>query len=317
MKKFIALALAAMMLCAFAACGTPAAPTEPATQPPIPETQPLETEAPEAQAPETEAPTEAPITTLDTPGILLVDNEYCGFSVGAVSENAYLGMTLETSCVNKTDKNLYFTWNSVSVCDYMYDPLWSQEVAPGESVDSTVYIDTFQLEQLGITSVDQIQFTLYVFDRDDFLAEPIVNDVFTIYPTGLTADTVTLPQRQNVPGEQVITQGGSVDFIIESYSEAAGNFTLRCYLGNQDSADLVFGWNDVLVNGAAIDPMWVQEVPSGKRAYSEVTFFSGDLEAQAIEAVEEIEFTLLVTDLEGNPVLEDTFTFRTEDSLVG
>ena len=63
--------------------------------------------------------------------------------------------------------------------------------------------------------------------------------------------------------------------------------------------------------------MWAHEIPAGKRAYSEITFFSGDLEDQAIDMVEEIEFTLLVTDLEGEEVLSEICTFRAEDSLVG
>lgn len=320
MKKYLALAFAAMMLLTFAACGSQSAapteaPTEAAvTEPAVSETAAAETEVPETEAP-TEAATEAPAVELE--GTVLVNNENCAFSVSAINENDHLGMTLEATCVNKTDKDLFFTWNTVSVCGYLYDPLWSQEVAPGETVNSTVYIDTYQLEQLGITSVDVMEFTLYVFDRNDFLAEPFVNDVFTIYPTGLTADTVFLPQRASVAGEQVITGDGDVDFIIESYTDTAGNFTLRCYLGNNSDDVLVFAWENVLVNGAPIDPMWAQEIPAGKRAYGEITFFSGDLESQSIDTVEEIEFTLLITDLEGEAVLEDTFTFRAEDSLVG
>ena len=326
MKKYLALALVAMMLCTFAACGLlPAAPTGAAADIPVTEPAAPETQAPEAQDQETEAPTEeateepteAPITSLGMEGTVLVDNENCAFSISAASSNAYLGNTLEATCVNKTDKTLFFTWNTVSVCDYLYDPLWSQEVAPGETVDSTVYIDTYQLEQYGIASVDEIEFTLYVFDRDDFLAEPFVNDVFTVYPTGLTAETVSQPQRAAVDGEQVMAQGGDVDFIIESYFETSGNYTLRCYLSNNSADMLVFSWEDVLVNGTHIDPMWAHEIPAGKRAYSEVTFFSVDLENAAIEAVEEIAFTLLVTDLEGNPILEEICTFRAEDSLVG
>ncbi|MBO5129332.1 MAG: hypothetical protein J6B95_03185 [Oscillospiraceae bacterium] len=312
MKKMPALALIAMMLLTFVACGgeEPAPATEP--------TAPILTEAP-TQAP-TEAPTEEPdpITATDMAETVLFDDENCSFTVSLASENAHLGMTLDALCVNKTDKTLMFTWNTVSVCGYLYDPLWSQEVAPGESVTSVVYIDTFQLEQLGITSIDEIEFTLYIFDSGDFMAQPYANDVFTIYPTGLDEASVVYPERISVDGEQVITGDNNVDFIIEGFEESGGTYALRCYLGNRTDANLVYAWEDVTVNGSAIDPMFALEVPAGKQTYGEVSFFLRELKAQGISDVEEITFRLNVTDsATGEAVLDQVFTFRAEDSLVG
>lgn len=314
MKKMLALALAAMMLLTFAACDSQE--LAPPTEAPV-------TEAPAAEAPTeeaTEAPTEEPnpITATDMAETVLLDDENCTFTVSLASENAHLGMTLDALCVNKTDKTLMFTWNTVSVCGYLYDPLWSQEVAPGQSVTSVVYIDTWELEQLGITSVDEIEFTLYIFDSGDFMAEPYANDVFTIYPTGLDAASVVYPERISVDGEQVITTDNNVDFIIEGFEESGSTYALRCYLGNRTESTLVYAWEDVTVNGSAIDPMFALEVPAGKQTYGEVSFFLNELKQLGVGDVEEITFRLNVTDsVSGETVLDQVFTFRSEDSLVG
>ena len=318
MKKLLSLALAAMMLLTFAACGG---------ETPAPETAAPVTEVPATEAPATEAPTEdaaepdAAEETAVAPVIsesLLVDNESCSFSVSAASETAHLGTTLDALCVNKTDRTLMFTWNTVSVCGYLYDPLWSQEVAPGETVTGTVYIDTFQLEQYGITSLDELQFTLYIFDTQDFMAEPIVNESFTVYPTGLDAASMVYPRRNAVAGEQIVIAESGLDFIIESFQDDGTFYTLRCYVGNGTDTALMYAWEDVTVNGAAIDPMWALEIPSGKQAYSDILFFRSDLAENEITDVEQISFRLNITDPEtGDTVLDETFTFRAEDSLVG
>lgn len=316
MKKLLALALAAMMLLTFAACGG----EEPA---PATESAPITTEAPATEAP-TEAPTEAvveepdAIIATDMTEAVLFDDENCSFTVSLASENAHLGMTLDALCVNKTDSSLMFTWNTVSVCGYLYDPLWSQEVGPGESVSSVIYIDTFQLEQLGITSVDEIEFTLHIFDMEDFMAEPYANTVCTIYPTGLNPDSVVYPQRASVDGEQVITTENGVEFIIESFDSTGSTYSLRCYLGNRTENMLLYAWEDVSVNGCAIDPMFALEIPAGKQTYGNVSFFLGQLRDLGISDVEEISFRLNVTDsISGEAVLDQVFTFRAEDSLVG
>ena len=316
MKRMIGLILSIILLVSLAACGA-----EPETTQ-APETPTTAVTGAPTEAPATEAPTEPPvvITEMDMGEAVLVDVENCTFTVRLASANEHLGVTLDAVCANKTGQPLIFAWNTVSVCGFMYDPFWAQEVAAGETVNSTVYIATYQLEQYGITSVDEITFTLYIFDSEDFMAEPYVNDVFTIYPTGLTADTVVYPERAAVGGEQVVTDSDGVAFIIESFENDAGTCTLRCYLNNRTDAALMFAWEDVTVNGIAIDPMWAAEVAAGKQAYSEITFYSSQLEENGITDIGQIDFRLVVSDLEdweAENVLDQAFTFRAEDSIVG
>ena len=71
----------------------------------------------------------------------------------------------------------------------------------------------------------------------------------------------------------------------------------------------------VSVNGYLIDPFWAVSVAAGKRACSEITFYGSDLEANGIEEVSDVEFTLLVSDYddddwEAGYLLEETYTYN-------
>lgn len=317
MKRILTAVLAAALLLTLAACGGKPVETQPQTEAPAV----AHTEEPTAvpTAAPTDAPTDAPTEAPTVPAApadenVLVSNENCAFAVIGAASNEHLGMELQVVCENKTDAQLLFSWDMVSVCGYMYDPVWSEKVEAGQTLNSTVYIDTFALEEMGVASVDEITFNLNVFNTGDWMAEPYVRDTFTVYPTGLSADTVTVPQRVSEDGEQVIVDNDDVVFLVERVdSENAQEYTLRCYLENKTGKNLMFFWDGVEVNGEAADPAWSCTVTAGKRAYSTVSFDWAALEEMDIENVESITFTMAVSDyddFEADYLLEETFTFE-------
>lgn len=306
MKRMISLMLAVMMILTLAACGEEPEPTEtvPAT---IPETTEVVTEA----------PTEPPVTEAEAENVL-VDNESCTFAVVGASTNDYTGMELRVRCANKTEGTVVFSWDAVSVCGFMYDPMWSQEVAPGETVESVVSIDTFRLEEYGIESVDEISFRLNVFDSESWMDAPYVSDYFSIYPTGLDAQTVPYPQRRPVAEETVVLDNDSVRFIIERAEvENEQSYILHCYIVNKTDTALMFTWENVTVNGAEAYPGWAVTVAPGKQACSDVVFFRSELP----ETVDEIGFDLIVYDYDGAAeayVVEESFMYQpTNDAVFG
>lgn len=309
MKKLFALLLCAAMLANLAACGSKTAPDP--TQPPMPATTPATQPAAPTSAP-TQAPTEPTAPPAAMGETTLVDTDSVTFTVTGVEHNDHLGMQLQVQCVNKTGRALLFSWDMVSVCGYMYDPMWSAEVAAGMAANTAVELDTYALEAMGINSVDEITFTLRVVDSENWMEKPIVEQAFTIYPTGLSAETVERPQR-NTADAPVVIGDDYTRFVIEAGEEDASSYTLHVYLENNTDRNLMYTWDQVSVNGLAVDPFWAMSVAAGKKACSEISFAHSDLEHKGIQTVETVEFTLLVSDYDNwdTPnLLEETYTYH-------
>ena len=314
MKKLFILLLSLMLTAGLYACGAAPAPTEAPLFP---------TEAP-AAADATEAPTEVPAdgapkvdesqTQQENLQLELYRNEACAFTVTETEYNEHLGLQVHVLCENNSDNTLLFTWNNTAVCGYMYEPYWAEEVAAGKKVNSTIDFDTYALEQMGITSVDDIIFTLSVIDAENFLDAPLVNQGFRIYPTGKTANQVVYPEYVHKNGETVIVENDVLTFIIESVEDEVSEFyTLNCYVANHTGKNLMISWDAVSVNGFMVDPFWATSVAAGMQAFTQVNFLRSDLEEQGIEDVSEIEFTILAYDddnWDADYLLSETYIFN-------
>lgn len=289
MKRIFTLLLSCALLLTLAACGgsKAPAPTDSGTFPPV--------------APPAESVPEASIqSTQPQPAMaetVLVDNDQVTFAVVSAQENAHTGMQLQVQCVNKTDRTLLFSWDMVSVCGYMYDPFWAQEVAGGKTANSTVYLDTLELERMGVAAVEEISFSLRVVDSENWMDEPLVESPFTIYPTGLDPDTLQLPEHPDTAGQVVIADNQDLRFVVERADrENNAGYLLHVYMENKTDRNLMFSWDMVSVNGYMIDPFWAVSVAAGKRACSRITFYKSDLDGSGIDTVSEVSFTLSVCD---------------------
>lgn len=297
MKKFISFLICAALLTHLSACSRPEdnVPTAPTV------------------APSTQAPTEPPVVQSPMKETVLVDNDAAAFTVTEAKTSSHAGMQLYVRCVNKTDRALMFSWDMVSVCGYMYDPLWAVEVAAGKSANSIIDLDTYQLEKLGITSVDEVTFTLRIYDSEDWMEPPVVQQVYTIYPTGLSADTLILPAHPSRDTQVIIADDENLRFVIEQAQEETSTYTLQVYMENKTERNLMYSWDLVSVNGSMIDPLWAAPVAAGKRACSEISFSRSDLEKNAITDISDISFQLIVSDYDdwsAPNLLKQVYTYR-------
>lgn len=303
MKKLTALLLSALLLLSMTACGGKDTPTSAATVPS--DANPSASGNP--------APTESQ-NLLGNDIVQLVSNDDVSVHIVHIEDNAHTGMQLRLQCENKTDRTLLFSWDMVSVCGFMYDPFWAEEVAAGKTANSTVYLDTYELEQMDVASVDEISFTLRVVDSENWMEPPLVEEVCTVYPTGLNADSLVLPSRAPTEGQVVLADNDDLRFVVEWADEAdASAYTVYVYMENKTDRNLMYAWDLVSVNEVMVDPFWAVSVAAGKKACSEVTFYRSELAENGITDVENIEFTLLVSDYddwEADYLLEETYTYQ-------
>ena len=246
---------------------------------------------------------------------VIVENEYCAFKIVKAEVDRIWGFQLKVYCENKTaDKNLMFSVDDVSVNGYMTDPLWAEQVAPGKKSNDEITFSSTALNKIGLTTVDEIEFTLRIHNYDDWKEDDIVNDVFTVYPTGLSADAVTIPERRTTATEQVVLDNDSVLFVIlDTAEDSIWGYTLNCYLENRTDKTLMFSWSDVSVNGFMVDPFWAEEVAPGKRCYDGISFSKSGFEQNGITKVEEIEYTLRIydsSDWKADDVYKETLKYK-------
>ena len=172
MQKFIVV-LAALALLISAGCA--AAPEE-TTSRPVPQTS-----APTTQA-TTVPETTIPETTQPTVEITLVDNGNCAVILKGYDENALLGYGMNVYLENKTDKDLMFSVDDVSVNGFMCDPFWASTVSAGKKANEKVTFSEAAFAENGIEVVDEITFTLHVYDSNDLTADSLLKKTFTVNP---------------------------------------------------------------------------------------------------------------------------------------
>lgn len=114
--------------------------------------------------------------------VVLVDNESVTAIVTGYDPDNFWGYAVELFLVNKTDSDLTFSASDVSVNGYMTDPLYAVTVSAGKcAFSSMTWFDT-DFEQNQITQVSEIEFLLNIHDANDWLADSLVSEIFTLQP---------------------------------------------------------------------------------------------------------------------------------------
>ena len=176
MKKLLYPAIAVMAALTLVACsGTAELPTTESTTPVAP-SAPI---APNFNPPETTAP--QPQLNTFSP-IVLVENEDICMKITGAEKDPIWGYTLKVYLENRTDKELMFTVDNVSLNRFMCDPFWAESVAAGMKSNSSIYWFESTLEENGISDVEEISLTLRVYDSKNFGTEDVFQGSFTIKP---------------------------------------------------------------------------------------------------------------------------------------
>ena len=209
---------------------------------------------------------------------------------------------------------MMFSIDDTSVNGYMCDPFWAEEVAAGKKSNGEITFGSSTLEDNGITSPDEITFALRVYDSDDWMADEFAEGVFTIYPTGLTAEQIIIPERRTTSTEQIVVDDDACTFVIlDTENDSIWGYTLHCYIENKTDKVIMCSWDETSVNGFMMDPFWAEKVTAGMRTYTDISFYESDFEENGITSVEEIEYTLRVYDSDdwlGDDFVNGTFTYR-------
>lgn len=175
-KKMMILSAALVLTLSLAACSKaegettfPSGTTAPSTTAPAITTKPQENTQPETTAPQNSEQ-------------ILADSEDFAVKLKGFNPDDLLGFSMELFLENKDDESLMFSIRDVSVNSFMIDPFWASEVAAGKKANESVTFLSSDLEKNGIETVEEISFTLVVYESDDMSAEYKLEKTFTVNP---------------------------------------------------------------------------------------------------------------------------------------
>jgi hypothetical protein len=90
------------------------------------------------------------------------------------------GATFTVYIENKTDQDLTFSIDEVSVNGTMCDPYWAEEVLAGKNAYSEISWYDSTLEESHIESIENVECLLTIYDSNDWSADNLFEDYVTI-----------------------------------------------------------------------------------------------------------------------------------------
>lgn len=113
---------------------------------------------------------------------IIIDNEYVTAIVTGYEEDDILGYSVNLFLINKTDKNVMFSADEVSVNGFMADPFYATCVSAGNCKFSSMSWSDTTFEENNITDVEEIELKLRVYDEDDWSSDDFANETVTLNP---------------------------------------------------------------------------------------------------------------------------------------
>jgi len=264
--------------------------------------------------------TEAPETVVyPISNEVLFDNEYGRMTILSGNDEGYGYFNFDVLCENKTsDKTLNFSVSEAAVNGWSTNIYYEEAVAPGEQTTSTMNIYDFAIDTIPIEAPDKLELGVRLYDYDDPWGEEVylVDDIYTVYPTGKTEAQITVPARPSDDDEMVVADSDDLTFIIvDEVEESYWGYELMLYIQNKTDKTLNYSWENVTINGQSVEPYWGLDVHPGRQALSSAAVSTEDIEALgiSIDDIEEVGFTLSVTDpddWDADPIISENFIYR-------
>lgn len=113
---------------------------------------------------------------------ILVDNEHVTVLVTGYEEDTIWGYEAKLFLVNKTDTTIMVSVDESSVNGYMIDPFFATSVNPETCAFSSISWSDTDLEENNIDTIETIEFSLRVYDSDNWLGDDFVNETITLNP---------------------------------------------------------------------------------------------------------------------------------------
>ena len=115
---------------------------------------------------------------------VLVDNEYVTVIYTGDNKENELGYSINLYIVNKTDKDITVSGDDMSINGYMVGADFFKDVSAGKVSLSNIqwYEETFKENDIDESKINDIEFSLDIYPKDDIEAEHFFNGMLKITP---------------------------------------------------------------------------------------------------------------------------------------
>ena len=241
---------------------------------------------------------------------VLVDREDLYFAIRDVKEDSVLGYSWQVYVENRTAKNLMFSFEKVAVNGVMCDPYWAEVIAAGKKGNCEIIWLQDSLTQRQIADIRKVEFTLNIYNDDDYTEAPLMHDPFTVYPSGQDTPSFTPDRRTPAASDHVLVDNDNCTVTVTGFDPGnSWGYVMHLYIVNKTDQDLVFSAQNTSLNDTTCDTYWAEIVTAGNAAYSAVLWDKGLLAENAITEVREIAFPLFVFSDQSiaEPLVDETF----------
>lgn len=113
---------------------------------------------------------------------VLIDNEYVTLIVTGYETGDIWGYTANLYMVNKTDKNLMFSFDNSSMNGFMIDPFFAKTLSAEKSTFASATWSKDSMDDNNITEVEEIELTIRIYDDGNWDADDLVNETVILNP---------------------------------------------------------------------------------------------------------------------------------------
>lgn len=242
----------------------------------------------------------------DTEELLLYDSEgmkvtFTGLSVNEWDELA-IGLRLE----NNTDRDLTFSCEVIEMSGYSIPVSFYATVTAGKKANEELTVDEMDYALTGLDTLAYINLDLEVLDADNY------DKLYTLTGGKLTFDAADgyVPAK-NDAGLELYSENGVRIVAMDLYEMYDGEeYWVTFFFENNTDNGLTFTVEDSAVNGYMLDGWMSADVLGGTYAVYALCFRAEDLQSNGITAIEDIELSFHVFDMESFNTLFDTEALR-------
>jgi len=121
--------------------------------------------------------------TVDENAVIIFDYDNCSMTVSDYSFDGASGFTVNAVLENKSEnKYLMYAIEKATINGETVTPYWSCEVAAGKRANTTINWTSEQLEEEGVTEISDVEFTVRVFDVENFKGKDLLNKTYSLSP---------------------------------------------------------------------------------------------------------------------------------------